>query len=176
MIFGFEFNDLLTVYSLAVTSLAGIFTWIFRDRLFQKNEIKKADLENKKEELDYAKEIREYFLIREGDLKAEKEDLKQQLKVNNDEAKSEREYYRGKTTEIRKLCEDLQGKFDNMTLAYAKETEASQTWMRKFFEIEKENKALQTEITELSEKYIKLEKDHESLRKQFETYKKAQTK
>jgi uncharacterized protein (DUF3084 family) len=173
MIFGFQLSDLLTVYSLAGTSIAGIFLWIFKDRLFQKNELKKADLENKKEELDYAKEIREYFLIREGDLKDEKEDLKTQLKLNSEETKSEREYYRSKVTEIRKLCEDLQGKFDNMTLAYAKETEASQTWMRKFFEIEKENKTLKLEIIDLSEKYIKLEKDHESLKKQFENYKKA---
>jgi len=172
LIFGFELNDVLTVYSLAITSLAGIFTWIFKDRIFQRNELKKADVEIKKEELDYAKETRDYFLLRESDLKAEKDDLREQLKTNLEEAKSEREYYREKVTEVRKLCEDLQVKFDNMTLAYAKETEASQTWMQKFFEIEKENKELKAEIHELSDKYIKLEKDHELLKKEVQKNKK----
>lgn len=175
MIFGFELNDILTVYSLAITSLAGIFTWIFKDRIFQRNELKKSDLEIKKEELDYAKEVREYFITRESDLNDEKNELKEQLKEVAKESKSEREYYREKVTEIRNLCTDLQKKFNEVQLSLAKETELSQTWMQKFFEMEKENKEikaenkeLKDEITQLSNKYIILEKDHEKLKKQVQ--------
>jgi len=161
LIFGFELNDILTVYSLAVTSLAGIFTWIFRDRIFQKTELKKADIENKKEELDYAKETRDYFLLRESDLKAEKDDLKTELKSIVDENKIERAYYREKVTEVRKMCEGLQDKFNEMQLAYSKEVEVSQNW-------EKLHRELLGKYNELSKDHELLKKDHELLKKEVQ--------
>jgi hypothetical protein len=54
---------------------------------------------------------------------------------------------------------DIQRQFNEIHLQLAKEVEASNYWKDKF--------------SELEVKYVLLEKDHESLKKQFENYKKA---
>jgi hypothetical protein len=54
---------------------------------------------------------------------------------------------------------DLQRQFNEIHLQLAKEVESSQHWKNKF--------------SGLEIKYLTLEKDHEALKKQFETYKKS---
>jgi hypothetical protein len=54
---------------------------------------------------------------------------------------------------------DIQRQFNEIHLQLAKEVEASKYWKDKF--------------TELEVKYFILEKDHETLKKQFENYKKT---
>jgi ribosomal protein S15P/S13E len=169
---GLELQDILTVYSLAVTGFGGIFMWVSRDRFFQKSELKKADIEVKKEELDYAKDTRDYFLSRETDLKTEKEELKEEFKLYRDEAKAEREYYREKQGELRLSINNLQDKFDKMALNYALEVEKSEKWMQKFFQMEKENKDLKDEVSTLTDKYETLERHHEELKKDHDALKK----
>lgn len=61
--------------------------------------------------------------------------------------------------ELRNDIRDLQKQFNDLYLAYAKEVEASKYWKDKF--------------EDLVKKHINLEKDHEILKKQFESYKKA---
>ena len=159
MIYGFELNDIFSIWGLISTLIFGFFGWLTYDRFFKKQELRKGELQIKKDEIDYAKDTRDYFLVRESDLKSEKDELKEQLKEIIKEAKREREYYREKVTEIRKICDGLQDKFNEMQLAYSREVEVSQNW-------EKLHRELLEKYNELSKDHELLKADHEKLKKQ----------
>lgn len=80
------------------------------------------------------------------------------LKADRDELKACNIEQDNNIKELRNDVRSLQKQFNDLYLAYAKEVEASKYWKDKFDELEG--------------KYIVLEKDHEALKKQFETYKK----
>jgi chromosome segregation ATPase len=75
-----------------------------------------------------------------------------------DELKSERETLKEEVRQLREDCRNIQNQFNQVQLSYAKEVEQSQNW-------EKLHR-------ELSDKYNALAKDHETLKKEFESYKK----
>jgi hypothetical protein len=158
---------------LAIVSTISIpIAWIFGGKQAKKTELKKANVEVKKEELDYANLTRDYFLTREEDLKKEKEDLKVYLNSVKDESKKEREYYREKQNELRKLIESLQDKFDKISLNYALEVEKSDSWMKKYFEIEKENQELKNQITKVEIRCKSLEDHIKKIEKELAEQKK----
>jgi len=166
-------NFFIDNWQFFIGSFSGLILYVIRDRYLDRINRKKGDVEVKKEELDYANETREYFLNRESDLKAEKQELKDELKIIRDESKAERLYYREKQTELRTAIEGLQTKFDRISLNYALEVEKSEKWMQKFFEIEKENKALSEKYAFLERDYEQLKIDHYQLKRDFDKYKKA---
>ena len=75
-----------------------------------------------------------------------------------DELKAERETLKEEVRQLREDCRNIQNQFNQVQLSYAKEVEQSQNW-------EKLHR-------ELSDKYNALAKDHEALKKEFESYKK----
>lgn len=75
-----------------------------------------------------------------------------------DELKAERETLKEEVRQLRLDCRSIQNQFNEVQLSYAREVEQSQNW-------EKLHR-------ELTEKYNKLAKDHEQLKKEFENYKK----
>jgi uncharacterized phage infection (PIP) family protein YhgE len=100
-----------------------------------------------------------------GNYFANKKNLKADFltKVENlysglaDELKSERETLKEEVRQLREDCRNIQSQFNQVQLSYAKEVEQSQNW-------EKLHR-------ELSDKYNALAKDHEQLKKEFESYK-----
>lgn len=164
-----DWSILLTL--LGGGSITGIVGWFLGGKQAKKQELKKGDIEIQKEDVDLAKDTREYFQSVVGDLKADRENLREELKHSKDDAKKEREYYRVKIDEMQKLFNTLQTKFDSISLNYALEVEKSDKWMQKYFEIEKENKQLKVDITLLENKCDDLEEKHNELKQEFETYK-----
>ena len=158
--------------------VTGVVGWVFGGKQAKRQELKKGDVEIKKEELDYATKEREYFQQGIEERNSFIADLKAELLASKNEAKEERAYYREKQNQLRRMIDELQGKFDNISLNYALEVEKSEKWMQKFFDMQKENAELKTTVTNLNDKYNALEKDneslkqdHEALKKEFEDYK-----
>jgi predicted RNase H-like nuclease (RuvC/YqgF family) len=81
------------------------------------------------------------------------------LKADRDELKACNIEQTKDIQDLRNDVKGLQKQFNDLYLSYAKEVEASKYWKDKFDELET--------------KYIILEKDHEALKRQFESYKKA---
>lgn len=85
--------------------------------------------------------------------------LVEDLKTDRDELRACNVEQTKGIADLRNDVRSLQKQFNDLYLAYAKEVEASKYWKDKFDALEL--------------KYIVLEKDHESLKKQFESYKKS---
>ena len=85
--------------------------------------------------------------------------LVEDLKTDRDELRACNVEQSKDIAELRNDVRSLQKQFNDLYLAYAKEVEASKYWKDKFDVLEG--------------KYIQLEKDHEALKKQFESYKKS---
>jgi len=85
--------------------------------------------------------------------------LVEDLKTDRDELRACNVEQSKDISELRNDVRSLQKQFNDLYLAYAKEVEASKYWKDKFDALEL--------------KYIVLEKDHEALKKQFESYKKS---
>ena len=85
--------------------------------------------------------------------------LVEDLKSDRDELRACNVEQTKDISELRNDVRSLQKQFNDLYLAYAKEVEASKYWKDKF--------------NELEGKYLQLEKDHEALKKQFESYKKT---
>ena len=163
------YNNWLTL--LGGGSLSGVIGWFLGGKQAKNQELKKGDIEIQKEDVDLAKDTREYFLSVVGDLKADRESLREEIRISKEDAKAEREYYRVKIDEMQKLFNTLQTKFDSISLNYALEVEKSDKWMQKYFEIEKENKQLKLDINVLENKCDGLEEKHNKLKEEFELYK-----
>jgi predicted nuclease with TOPRIM domain len=167
--------DFFTENWVAITSFifggGGIGTlvgWVIRDRKIEAQQVKKGAVEVKQEELDYANETRLYFLNREADYKAEKEELRSEMKSMREEFVAEKNYYREKQGELRTAISGLQDKFDKMALNYALEVEKSDLWKQKYYELDKKYTDLKTYCTELetkiealNEKVNEYERTHE---------------
>ena len=85
--------------------------------------------------------------------------LVEDLKTDRDELRACNVEQSKDIADLRNDVRSLQKQFNDLYLAYAKEVEASKYWKDKFDVLEG--------------KYIQLEKDHEALKKQFESYKKS---
>ena len=85
--------------------------------------------------------------------------LVEDLKTDRDELRACNVEQTKDISDLRNDVRSLQKQFNDLYLAYAKEVEASKYWKDKFDALEL--------------KYIVLEKDHETLKKQFESYKKT---
>ena len=85
--------------------------------------------------------------------------LVEDLKTDRDELRACNVEQSNDIAELRNDVRSLQKQFNDLYLAYAKEVEASKYWKDKFDDLEG--------------KYMQLEKDHEALKKQFESYKKT---
>jgi len=147
--------------SSVITGVAG---WIFGGKQQKAKDLKKADVEIDSAEIDYAVKVRDLYESINAKLLQQIESIRAESQVTIDELKKDREELKEvnkkQDAEIAKLrCDfkEMDKKFHDLYLAYAKETELSTYWKDKFAELEK--------------KYNQLEKDHEELKKQFETYK-----
>jgi predicted nuclease with TOPRIM domain len=154
--------------ALVGTIFAPILAYILGGRRQQQITNKKGDVEVKKDELDYANETRLHFLNREADYKAEKEELRAEMKSMREEFIAEKTYYREKQGELRTAISGLQDKFDKMALNYALEVEKSDLWKQKYYELDKKYTDLKTYCTELetkiealNEKVNEYERTHE---------------
>lgn len=114
--------------------------------IFGGKQAKKVEIKNSNG--DFLTKVQGIYEGLVDDLKADRDELKAcNIEQSNDIA------------ELRNDVRSLQKQFNDLYLAYAKEVEASKYWKDKFDELES--------------KYIVLEKDHETLKKQFESYKKT---
>jgi septation ring formation regulator EzrA len=114
--------------------------------VFGGKQAKKVELKNSNG--DFLNKVQTIYDALVDDLKADRDELKAcNVEQSNDIA------------DLRNDVRSLQKQFNDLYLAYAKEVEASKYWKDKFDVLEG--------------KYIQLERDHEALKKQFESYKKS---
>ena len=114
--------------------------------VFGGKQAKKVELKNSNG--DFLNKVQTIYDALVDDLKADRDELKAcNIEQSNDIA------------DLRNDVRSLQKQFNDLYLAYAKEVEASKYWKDKFDVLEG--------------KYIQLERDHEALKKQFESYKKS---
>ena len=114
--------------------------------IFGGKQAKKVEIKNSNG--DFLSKVQAIYDGLVEDLKSDREELKA---CNVEQSQD--------ITDLRNDVRSLQKQFNDLYISYAKEVEASKYWKDKFDELES--------------KYLILEKDHESLKKQFETYKKA---
>lgn len=114
--------------------------------VFGGKQAKKVELKNSNG--DFLNKVQTIYDALVDDLKADRDELKA---CNVEQTKD--------IADLRNDVRNLQKQFNDLYLAYAKEVEASKYWKDKFDVLEG--------------KYIQLEKDHEALKKQFESYKKT---
>ena len=154
MIAGFEFSDLFSVGNLIFSAIIGFLMWLVKDRFFQKQQLRAGEIDNEIKETEQG--LKEVELLKEtisvykdvnNDLRTDLADCKSIIKEQKEDSKR---------------YELLEAKVDDLFVKLAVETERAEFLLK--------------ENTELKGKYVKLEIDHEALKKQFETYKKAQTK
>jgi|688.fasta_scaffold164935_5 chromosome segregation ATPase len=134
----------------------------------QQNQLlKKGEIEVQKDQIDLAKNTREFLLLKEADFKTEREEYRKELETIKNEAKSERQYYREKVNGLRNSIDNLQNKFDQISINYALEVEKSDSWMKKYFEIEKENQQLKEQISKVEKRCKDLEVHIKKLEKEL---------
>lgn len=114
--------------------------------VFGGKQAKKVELKNSNG--DFLTKVQGIYDSLVEDLKADRDELR----VCNVEQSKD-------ISDLRNDVRSLQKQFNDLYLAYAKEVEASKYWKDKFDVLEG--------------KYIQLEKDHEALKRQFESYKKT---
>lgn len=114
--------------------------------VFGGKQAKKVELKNSNG--DFLNKVQTIYDALVDDLKADRDELKA---CNVEQSKD--------IADLRNDVRSLQKQFNDLYLAYAKEVEASKYWKDKFDVLEG--------------KYIQLERDHEALKKQFESYKKS---
>ena len=114
--------------------------------IFGGKQAKKVEIKNSNG--DFLEKVQAIYDGLVEDLRSDREDLKAHNFEQDNTIK-----------ELRNDIRELQKQFNDLYLAYAKEVEASKYWKDKF--------------DDLVLKHTNLERDHEILKKQFETYKKA---
>jgi septation ring formation regulator EzrA len=114
--------------------------------IFGGKQAKKVELKNSNG--DFLTKVQGIYDSLVEDLKSDRDELRA---CNVEQSKD--------IADLRNDVRSLQKQFNDLYLAYAKEVEASKYWKDKFDDLEG--------------KYLQLEKDHEALKKQFESYKKT---
>ena len=132
------------------TVLTGVVGWVLGGKQAKAQELKKGEVEIESAEVDYAAKVRELYDNLNAKLVQENESLKSDKDAIVAEFKQEKEYFRNQVDSLRVQLSEMQGQFNVIQLAYAKEVEQSQNW-------EKLHR-------ELTDKYNELAKDHEELK------------
>jgi hypothetical protein len=140
-------------------SISGIVGWILGGRQQKNQDLKKGEVEIDSAQIDYAVKVRELYESLNAKLAQENENLKNDKNDIINEFKAEKEYFRSQIDQLRLQTTDMQGQFNTIQIAYAKEVELSQNW-------EKLHR-------ELLEKYNKLQLDYEKLKAEVNKLKKG---
>jgi hypothetical protein len=135
--------------------------WILGGRAAKAQELKKGNVEIEITEIDYAVKVRELYESLLAQANSDKEALKSDKDAIIAEFKEEKEYFRNKVDSLREELTGLQGQFNTIQLAYAKEVEQSQNW-------EKLHR-------ELTEKYNTLKALYDKLKEDFDKHKKLKS-
>jgi chromosome segregation ATPase len=133
--------------------------WILGGRAAKAQELKKGAVEIEITEVDYAAKVRELYDNLNSKLAQENETLKSDKNEIIAEFKTEKEYFRSQIDELRAQTTIMQGQFNSIQIAYAKEVEQSQNW-------EKLHRELLEKYNKLTELYDKLKEDFDKHKKQ----------
>ena len=139
--------------------LTGVLGWVIRDRKAIAQELKKGAVEIDSAEVDYAAKVRELYDNLNAKLVQENENLKSDKDAIVAEFKQEKEYFRAQVDALRTQLSEMQGQFNMIQLAYAKEVEQSQNW-------EKLHRELTDKYNALKDLYDKLKEDFDKHKKQ----------
>jgi uncharacterized protein involved in exopolysaccharide biosynthesis len=160
----------LTENILILSTIGSLFTgvlgWIIRDRKAIAQELKKGAVEIDSAEVDYAAKVRELYDNLNAKLVQENENLKSDKDAIVAEFKQEKEYFRAQVDALRTQLSEMQGQFNMIQLAYAKEVEQSQNW-------EKLHRELTDKYNELASKHEDLKGLYSKLKEDFDKHKKA---
>ena len=148
------------------TVLTGVVGWVLGGKQAKAQELKKGAVEIDSAEVDYAAKVRELYDNLNAKLVQENENLKSDKDAIVAEFKSEKEYFRNQVDSLRVQLTEMQGQFNVIQLAYAKEVEQSQNW-------EKLHRELTDKYNELSSKHEDLKSLYSKLKDDFDKHKKA---
>jgi len=155
------------------TVLTGVVGWVLGGKQAKAQELKKGAVEIDSAEVDYAAKVRELYDNLNAKLVQENESLKSDKDAIVAEFKQEKEYFRAQVDALRTQLSEMQGQFNMIQLAYAKEVEQSQNW-------EKLHRELTDKYNELASKHEDLKELYSKLKDDFDKHKKsakwAQTK
>ncbi len=148
--------------------------WIFGGKAKQKQDEKKGNIEIEVQEIDYAVKVRELY-----ESLLTKRDSENQILINDKrelliEFKKERDYFREQLDTMRKDLSTMQSQFNETNLAYVHEVQVSQNWEKLHRELTEKYNDLEKQANKKDAIIDALKKDHEKLRREFETYKKKQ--
>jgi chromosome segregation ATPase len=132
--------------------------WFLGGKQAKQQELKKGDVEIEISEIDYAVKVRELYESLLEQANRDKEALKSDKEAIIAEFKEEKEYFRNKVDGLREELTGLQGQFNTIQLAYAKEVEQSQNW-------EKLHRELLEKYNALKDLYDKLKADFDKHKK-----------
>ena len=152
-------NENLLILSTIGSLLTGVLGWVIRDRKAIAQELKKGAVEIDSAEVDYAAKVRELYDNLNAKLVQENENLKSDKDDIVAEFKQEKEYFRNQVDSLRVQLSEMQGQFNVIQLAYAKEVEQSQNW-------EKLHRELLEKYNALKDLYDKLKEDFDKHKKQ----------
>jgi len=154
----FLIDNWLALLSLISSPLGIAIGWVLGGRAAKAQELKKGSVEIESSEVDYAAKVRELYDNLNAKLAQENETLKSDKNEIIAEFKLEKEYFRSQIDELRAQTTIMQGQFNTIQIAYAKEVEQSQNW-------EKLHR-------ELLEKYNSLKNLYDKLKEDFDKHKK----
>ncbi len=144
---------------LSAVSILGIpISYFLGGKQAKAQELKKGGVEIKVAEVDYASKISDLYEGMMNDIKIDRDKIKDEKETLQTEYKEERDYFRVQIDELRKQSDKMQEQFNTISTSYALEVERSQNW-------EKLHR-------ELNEKYLSLERDHDTLKRDHDTLKK----
>ena len=132
--------------------------WFLGGKQAKAQELKKGNVEIDSAEIDYAVKVRELYESLLEQANKDKESLKSDKDAIIAEFKEEKEYFRNKVDVLRDELKGLQGQFNTIQLAYAKEVEQSQNW-------EKLHRELLEKYNALKDLYDKLKEDFDKHKK-----------
>jgi chromosome segregation ATPase len=159
-------NENLLILSTIGSLFTRVLGWVIRDRKAIAQELKKGAVEIDSAEVDYAAKVRELYDNLNAKLVQENENLKSDKDDIVAEFKQEKEYFRAQVDALRTQLSEMQGQFNMIQLAYAKEVEQSQNW-------EKLHRELTDKYNELASKHEDLKSLYSKLKEDFDKHKKA---
>jgi chromosome segregation ATPase len=148
------------------TVLTGVVGWVLGGKQAKAQELKKGAVEIDSAEVDYAAKVRELYDNLNAKLVQENESLKSDKDAIVAEFKQEKEYFRAQVDALRTQLSEMQGQFNMIQLAYAKEVEQSQNW-------EKLHRELTDKYNELASKHEDLKELYSKLKDDFDKHKKS---
>jgi hypothetical protein len=158
------YNNLMAL--LGGGSVSGIIGWFLGGKQAKNQELKRGDVEIEVAEIDYAVKVRELYESLLEQAKNDKELLKLDKEEIVTEFKAEKEYFRAQVDSLRSQLAEMQGQFNTIQIAYAREVEQSQNW-------EKLHRELTDKYNELAKKHEDLQGLYSKLKDDFDKHKKA---